>query len=177
MYMTKRSTNVAALLTSTIANAIHKALPVSNRSNQMNNAIVPVLDVSFPPTTMIAVANSWHVNKYYYEASEDRWYVIEGASNSNKVSKWIMRPVAEHGKPNGVTRSTSVDLWADRFADRPFNVRESLNGKIEETFEWFTRNFVRGKDIACQLEMYEAYQSRLRYSSSYESLLRLGLTN
>lgn len=140
----------------------------------MNNA-TPVLDISFPPMHMVAQANSWHVNKYYYQASENQWYLVESANMRNKISTFVMRPVDEEdGRPIGDRVSTSGDLWADRFADRPFNVRAAMNGNLENTEEWFM-GLVANKDVFQQLELYDAYCNRLRHCSSFEALVRLGI--
>lgn len=138
-------------------------------------AVTPILDVGFPPPMQVAIANTWHINKYYFEASENQWYVVIDAKIEKKISKWVMRPVdTEDGRPIGDERFTSVDLWADRFSDRPFDVNAYLRGGLEDTFEWF-KNFVAGKDIVVQLEMFDGYEDRLRYCTSFEALVRLGL--
>lgn len=141
----------------------------------MPESEIKILDVGFPPPTSVAVVNTWHINKYYYEASEDQWYIVVDAKIEKKISKWVMRPVDEEdGRPVGDERFTSVDLWADRFADRPFNVQSFLNGEIEDTFDWF-KSFVSNRDVVAQLEMFDGYEERLRYCSSFEALVRLGL--
>lgn len=169
--MNKQSVNkpklIAALLSSA---ASYASVPV--RSIQMSKPETQILDVGFPPPMSVAVANTWHINKYYYEATEDRWYVILNAHTEKKISKWVMRAVdAEEGRPIGEERFTSVDLWADRFADRPFDVSSS---EVQETFDWF-KNFVAGRDVVAQLEMFDSYEYRLRYCSSFDALVRLGL--
>lgn len=158
---------IAALLSS---GASYASVPVRSIQMQTSETQV-VLDVGFPPPMTVAVANTWHINKYYYEATEDRWYVVVNAYNEKKISKWVMRPVDEDGRPVGDERFTSVDLWADRFADRPFDVTVR---KVPETFDWF-KNFVAGRDIVAQLELFDGYEYRLRYCSSFDALVRLGL--
>lgn len=168
----RKARSVAALL---IGGASYATASVPVRSNQIMKAMTPILDVGFPPPMLVAVSNTWHINKYYYEASESQWYVVVDSKLEKKISKWIMRPVdAEDGRPIGDERFTSVDLWADRFADRPFDVNAYLANNLPETFEWF-KAFAPNKDIVVQLEMFDGYEERLRYCSSFEALVRLGL--
>lgn len=150
-----------------------KLVSVSHGSKPMI-AEAPIFELGFPPSgsNLIAVANTFHINKYYYEAAEDQWYLVVDAKCERNISKWVMRPVNEIGRPIGDNRSTSVDLWANRFSDRPFDVHAHSN---PDGFVWFKKNFVVNKDVVCQLEMYDAYLDRLRFCSSYEALVRLGL--
>jgi hypothetical protein len=167
MQIVKHSKPIAALFTSSPASQF--------RSTAIMNQHTPVLDISFPEMHNVAQANSWHVNKYYYQASENQWYLVEEAFTRNRISTFVMRAADEEdGRPVGERVNSSGDLWADRFADRPFNVRAFMNGTLPSTEEWF-RNFVSRKDVFQQLEMFEAYQGRLRHCSSFEALARLGI--
>lgn len=153
--------------------ALLSAPAVKPRESKMEISSAPVLDTNFPPPHQVAVANTWHIDRYYFEASEDKWYLIVDAKVQRGISRWTMLEVSpDIGKPIGEqNRVTSVDLWGDRFADRPFDVRAE---EVPETFEWFKR-FVQNKDVVCQMEMFDAYADRLRYYSSYQALVRLGL--
>jgi hypothetical protein len=170
MQIIKHAKPVAAILSTQpqVTNATVRSTPA------MNN-VLDLLDISFPPMHNVAQANTWHINKYYYQASENQWYVVEGANTKNKISTFVMRPVDEEdGRPIGERVSTSGDLWADRFADRPFNVRKFLRGQLPTIEEWFN-TLVADKDVFQQLELFEGYESRLRYCSSFEALVRLGI--
>lgn len=144
----------------------------------MHQPLQPVLDISFPPPALVAIANTWHINKYYFDAAKDQWYLVVEASTTRTISTWKLQPVeSEDGRPIDNAVTTSGDLWADRFSDRPFNVRIFLSGKETDTFDWFRNTYAKEKDVVCQLELFDAYNERLRYCSSHEALVRLGLCN
>lgn len=169
MQVIKHQKPVAAILAST------KVPTAPIRSSIVMDLATPILDISFPPNHMVAQANSWHVNRYYYQAAENQWYVVESAVMRNRISTFILRAVDEEdGRPVGMQVTTSGDLWADRFADRPFNVREFLNGRLPPTEDWF-KSLVANRDVFQQLELYDKYNDRLRYCSSFEALVRLGI--
>jgi hypothetical protein len=135
------------------------------------------LPAGFPSGNQIAVADSRYVNRYYYDAASCTWYLVVEAQLIDGINNWLVRAVdVEDGRPIGQLKKHTHDLWADRFADRPFDVQKFLAGRLESTFDWFKATFCSHEtDVAKVHKLYESYVYRLRFCSSFEAVVRLGL--
>lgn len=173
MQIIKRK-NIAVLLAAPQQQQIE---PAPKPRTQIMETSAPILDTNFPPPMKAASANLYHRDRYYFDAMENKWFLVVDAKTERSISTWTLCEVdSKTGKPIGINRQTQVDLWGDRFADHPFDVRAYLDGELEEKFAWFGSNFAANKDIVCQMELFDAYCDRLRYHSSHAALVRLGLT-
>lgn len=138
----------------------------------------PALPKGWPPmhAAIVAIANDWHLNKYYYELSENRWYLILRCKCENGVSTWTrMRVNSKTGAPESSSHQVTYDMWADRFASHPFDVCAYLNGTLPSTFDWFCNTFAAGRKPQDQKDLFAAYEERLRNTSSWQALCRIGL--
>jgi hypothetical protein len=122
----------------------------------------------FIPNHMVAPAEKRFINKYYYDGERAKWYLVLDCRVSNGVlNTWTLREVdPATGKPIGYVRKTDHPLWANKFADRPFDVNNP-----ESDREWFGNLY---KEIDIDM-MYATYVARRKITNSYEALVYLNL--
>ncbi len=129
----------------------------------------------FPPINKIAVADTRYVHFYNYSTHLNSWILIlEATVEDKKKNVWtFVRVDQEYGAPIGAVETTSIDLWNDRFAVRPFDVLEDP----EEDRIWFERLALRHGYAATEVdELLSAYMQRRAWCSSQEALTRIGIT-
>ena len=136
---------------------------------------VVTLDSGFPPPNLVAVADKRYINRYHYDAVGDCWYLIVDAQVVGGINHWVTRLVdSEDGRPIGHLKKHTLDIWADRFSDRPFDV--SRIGSLGSLFDWFSHLCEESNVAPSRVaELYDGYLARLNYCSSFEALVRLGL--
>lgn len=134
------------------------------------------IQLGLPPKEKTAQADKRYINRYNYCAELNGWILIVGFSTRiPDVAMWeycLVDP--DFGEPIGVVKCTTLDLWADRFADRPFAVCDAETESEINVKDWFVKTF--GPNYS-RLEIdlrYKSYLERLAYSSSFDALLRIG---
>ena len=151
-------------------------LPAAMLRNAGNNE--PLLEVGFPPPNLVAVADKRYVNRYHYNAATDEWMLIVDAQLIDGISHWAMRLAdPEDGRPIGQVQKHTLDIWANRFADRPFDVRAFVEGKMPTDLfvDWRQTFCPRSMRAEKARELFDSYLARLNYCSSFDALVRLGL--
>lgn len=127
-----------------------------------------------PSRNLTAVADSRYVNQYNYAPSQGGWILITGAEKAyGHINVWTFVPVdSVWGCPIGATQErVSVDLWANQFAHRPFDVDH-----VQDDRAWFAeRSASIANTVDAVNELYARYRERLSYCHSFEALLRIGI--
>lgn len=131
------------------------------------------LESGFPPRFKTAVADARYVHRYNYSTRHQGWIIIVGAQLQGYSSIWSFRLVEPiYGAPIGDIITTNLDLWADRFANRPFDIESP----VEDQRAWFGRLCGPNRSRNRIDEMYETYVEYLQHSSSYSALRAAGVT-
>lgn len=151
---------------------ISRTLPASFRPAPKKK---PALEAGFPPPNLVAIADKRYINRYHYNATTDAWVVIVDAQHVDGISHWAVRVVDEDGRPIGQLQKHTLDIWANRFADHPFDVtRADLIWK-RPLYDTFKQTFCTDVDDAKARELFDSYLARLSYCSAFDALVRLGL--
>lgn len=130
------------------------------------------LEPGFPPIFKTAVADARYVHRYNYSTRHQGWIIITGARIQCDTSVWSFRLVEPvFGMPIGEIITTNLDLWADRFANRPFDIESP----VEDQRVWFGRLCGPNRSRNRIDEMYETYVDYLQHSSSYSALRAAGV--
>lgn len=160
-------THKAVWSVSSIKQALSRTTPLQTASG----TIMDKMETGLPSAHLVAMADRRYLHRYYYDAASEVWSVVIDCKIVNGMNHWAMRSVmTDDGLPVGHVRKVTTDLWANRFADRPFDVE-----KTQEEFVWFCAlaNLRYASKNAKML--YGSYLERRKISSSFEALVRIGI--
>lgn len=143
------------------------------------------LQQGFPPRNLTAEADARYIGRYNYSTHHGGWILILGAKRHEHTNLWTLRAAEEDfGAPMGPTvENVALDLWADRFADRPFDISKPT----PDLKTWFEHVLAKCELFPMEIEfdmlleaefdmLLKAYQERITYCSSYDALRRIGIT-
>lgn len=127
---------------------------------------------NLPATNMVAVADKRYLHKYYLPPDETEWQLIVNCKTIGGLSDWTTVTVdTKDGRPLGKPLTYQADIWATRFADRPFT-----EGSLETEWDWFKRLATQDGWSGLRVtDMYQKYLERRRFCSSYDAMVRIGM--
>lgn len=149
------------------------------RENTMTSNAPIEFASGFPPNNLVAPADHRYKNKYYWDVARDQWLLIVDCKQDHGINTWAVQAVDKFdGCPVGHVERFTTDLWANRFADRPFDLRMPYT--LTER-DWFTA-IVQGcsatyapRSMLAVPALYNTYLERRKLMSSYDALIRVGL--
>lgn len=134
---------------------------------------------SIPPKDKVAVANRRHVNRYYHDPALNQWYLVQHCTlTPTGTSEWKLLEVEWQMEGRPVSKDpvkVTKELWANRFADRPFDVTTTPDPDVLFWFQTLAINKGVPKEVVAT--MFVAYKERTQTDSSFNALVRLGLVH
>lgn len=85
------------------------------------------LSPGFPPPRKTAVLRPHHIGLFHYSAYFGTWDLILDVMSTTEVR---VVQVNEQGERIGEERTHCTPMWADRFANHPFNVYAWQRGEL-----------------------------------------------